>query len=750
LSNPQSVIEQMSAAGIIGLLESDLIVDGQLHRFQPDDSKNKTAWYTLFYFVTDSGEPVVTGAYGDWRFGDKHTVKLNGLKISNDDREKLKRQAAEKKRQSEIERKDRARRAALRAQAFWPQLKTTGDSPYLKRKQVKAYGVRFSERNAMAIPMRDMPGTVYGLQVIHAEPRVTKDGSKIEKDFFPYGANPKGHFHLIGNEPNPDARVVICEGYATGASIHEATGYTVYVAFNVGNLMLIAQNVRDTYPNIEIVIAADDDYLTFKPVRNPGVTEAKKVIRKVKGLLAVPRFSNRTGEKWTDFNDLHIQEGLNVVRQQIVELFNNEEKIPFDDAGWKGRLSRTDNGNIRSEINNVKLVLMNDERWKGVLQCNEFDYDIHKLKIPPFEDNPKLGDWDEVDTERLRCWLAANYGFTPSEKDAIAAIRVAAENSAIHPIKDYLENIVWDGKHRLDAWLVDYLGAEDNEYTIKVGSKFLIGAVARVYAVKGKGVKMDNVLILEGLQGEGKSTTIESICGEGWFSETPFELGSKEGYQQLRGVWFQELAELDSFNKAESTKAKAFFSAKEDYYRPSYGRKASKFPRQCVFVGSTNQDQYLKDVTGNRRYWPIKCYTLNIPGLREVRDQLWAEAFSRYKNKEPWWVLNKEKPLFEEQQDERFSEDVWESKIRNYLYDAEQQHENYFTMHMLMENGLKFTDQQMKPPEQTRVGFIMSRIGWRKIRKRLKDNHNKPTWVYERPEDERVIVKKPKDDDLPL
>lgn len=751
LSSLQSVIEQMHEVGISGLLETDLVVNSNIQRFKPDGATGKSGWYVLHEYVAGSGQVIITGAFGDHRLGDdRFTVKNEGLKLSQDEREKFKRANAERKRQTTLKQKRRAESAARWAESTWDKLSQSGKSPYLERKRVHGYDIRYRNKtNAIAIPMRDMSGKLYGMQVIHAEKRTTKDGIKIDKDFWPYGSSPKNHFHQIGRDPKNDDRVVVCEGYATGASIHEATGYTVYVAFNVGNLMNVATLVRETYPDAVIIVAADDDYLTTRPTINPGISEAKKVIRKVKGIMVKPVFKNRNGEKWTDFNDLYVQEDLNQVKKQFKELFNTsfDNDIPTD--GWLQKLSRADNGTIRADINNVRLILENDERWKGVLRYNSFDNDILKTRKPPFEFSNEVGEWTEVDINRLQCWMSENYNFTPKPNDALGAVLVTAEHYQFHPVLDYLESLKWDNKERLDNWLTDYMGASDTEYNKAVARKWMIGAVARVHAKRGQLIKMDNVLILEGAQGAGKSTALDVLAG-GWFSDTHFDLGSTEGLKQLAGVWIYELAELDAFNKAESTRAKAFFSAKEDNYRPSYGKRNQRFPRQCVFAGTTNQGQYLKDVTGNRRYWPVTCLEIDLQGLREARDQLWAEALHYYKTNIPWNVLETEKDLFEEQQEARFSEDTWESKIFKWLYDATRKAENFFTSANIMEGALDMTAPQMKPPEQTRVGFIMSRLKWEKKRKRLAEYGKKPMWVYVRPEKDWVLPNSPpRDDDVP-
>lgn len=734
------IIEQMIDAGVGGLLERDLIINGQLQRYRPDGSKNKTAWYVLHEFTTKNNKTIIVGAFGDWREGLTHKIQPDKTALTDDERDQFKKQIESNKREAEKKRKSLARRAALRAKDAWssPKLSTSGSSDYLTRKKAKGFGVKFSPSGALVIPMHDIGGDLHGLQLIYksGNERVTKGGDVLEKDFWPYGASPAGHFHKIGFETQKDAsrrvRLVVCEGYATGDSIHQATGLTVYVAFNAGNLLLVAQAVRKVDPDVEIIIAADDDYLTYKPVNNPGKAKANQAAAKVKGRVVLPVFKNRDGEKWTDFNDLHVTEGLDAV----AACFNKKNN------DWVYKLRKNNDGKLLPTTNNVSLILENDERWAGVLQYDRFTYDVVKTRPPPFVHNSRVGEWQETDTTRLNGWLAQAYDFEPREDMTIKAVKEVSEMLGRHPVQEYLHGLKWDGTKRLSHWMADLLGAEQNEYTAAVGTKWMIGAVARVHAEPGRLVKMDNVLILEGGQGAGKSTVV-ALLAKPWSAESHFDIGSKDGYQQLRGVWIYELAELDAFNKAESTKAKAFFTTSEDNYRPSYGHRTQKFPRQVVFVGTTNQDQYLKDVTGNRRYWPIRCGEINLQALEKIRDQLWAEALHLYRAGTPWWVLPTESDVFHYEQENRFQDDAWESVIVDYLNTPEQRTTEHYSTAEILRDALGFQVHQMKPPEMTRVGLLMKRIGWTKTRFR---KNGKLVWAYMRPENERVSVKSGSDD----
>ena len=312
----------------------------------------------------------------------------------------------------------------------------------------------------------------------------------------------------------------------------------------------------------------------------------------------------------TDFNDLHLAQGLQVVGDQLraarkalpradelPERFTDTvlEEPPFTDEKpvqhmldprdeWQAGLVRNLNGTLKADIANLELVLRHDRRWDGVLGYCDFSYRIIKRKRPPFE-GAVVGEWTDADTARLRIWLSRQYGFTPKDADALNGVLVASQFNRFHPVREYLQGLQWDGKHRLWNWLKYYLGAEGStddlqRYLQLVGTMWLIGGVARVMQPP---VKVDNVLIFEGAQGLGKSTALSILGGE-WFSDSPISIGDKDGYQQMQGVWLIELAELDSWHKAESKRNKQFFTSKIDRYRPSYGKQAQDFPRQTFFA----------------------------------------------------------------------------------------------------------------------------------------------------------------------
>ena len=248
---------------------------------------------------------------------------------------------------------------------------------------------------------------------------------------------------------------------------------------------------------------------------------------------------------------------------------------------------------------------------------------------------------------------------------------------------------------------------------------------------------MDNVIILEGAQGIRKSPSINVLFGD-WFSDAPIPLGDKDSYQNIQGVWGHELAELDSFNKAETTTAKNFFSQQKDRYRPSYGRRAQDFPRQTVFIGTTNQTEYLKDYTGNRRYWPVKCHAVDLEQLKENRDQLWAEALHRFRDGEIWWISNDEEQLlFEEEQDLRMQVDPWQHLVEAYLRSITK---DYITSAEILIDAIGKDSGHINRADQNRVGPNMRVLGWRNTKKRILIDVNStekiPRHVYVRAQSE--------------
>lgn len=281
------------------------------------------------------------------------------------------------------------------------------------------------------------------------------------------------------------------------------------------------------------------------------------------------------------------------------------------------------------------------------------------------------GIWTDDHDPLLAAWAASQWFINVSAGMAAEAIMTLAQQDKRHPVRDYLQSLTWDGTPRLDSWLVDITGCADDEYTRAVGAKTLIGAVARVMS---PGCKLDTVLVLEGRQGLRKSSLIEALVPNlAWHSDSlGGEVGSKDAQVSLSGKWVIELGELANLRGADVSKIKHFVSDQTDSYRPPYGRRTRDFPRQCVFIGTINPEAdgaYLHDYTGGRRFWPVACTRVDIDRMRADRDQLWAEARTRYALGENWWLTAEQDELASEAQGDRLEENPWVSRVVRYVND---------------------------------------------------------------------------------
>lgn len=438
-----------------------------------------------------------------------------------------------------------------------------------------------------------------------------------------------------------------------------------------------------------------------------------------------------------DFNDVWSDFGADAVRNEVlpalerlrVEQQPAAEHVPSAEAQpdpgcerdpfFEERFILTEKGLKKSCTYNYDLVFRHHVDWQGLVGFCAFTYRIFKRKDVPWAAGQSGTEWTDADTINAKLWLGEQYEFTPNNADVYDAIVVNAKRNTYHPVRDYLNDLEWDGIERLDTWMLDCLGAIGNlEYLSIVSRRFMIGAVARVMRPP---VKMDNVLILEGLQGIGKSTAVRHLFN-GWSSESAIDLSNKDAYQQIQGVWGVELAELDSFNKAESTTAKNFFSVLEDRFRPPYGRVPESVPRQCVFIGTTNQDEYLKDYSGNRRYWPVMCREVDMGLIKAIRHQLWAEAVHRFNADERWWVEGQDEiDLFSETQEARLLSDPWEDAISQWVNQPENSFDDFYTSHQILNGALGMDNGHIQRAHQNRIAPIMKHLGWSGTRKRVKE-----------------------------
>lgn len=297
-----------------------------------------------------------------------------------------------------------------------------------------------------------------------------------------------------------------------------------------------------------------------------------------------------------------------------------------EDDKWLLELEVGTKGDVLSTIDNVVLILQNDGKLKGRLGFNSFTGRYTVLGALPWNGETRERAWSDEDDAGLRRHLE-NYGIKSKGNIDDARVLVSREN-IYHPVLDYLGGLTWDGVKRAETLLIDYMGAEDTAYTRAVTRKTLAAAVRRV---KQPGVKFDNVLILVGKQGCGKSYIVGKLGGK-WFSDTLTAIQGKEAYEELQGFWIIEIAELSALRKQEVEAVKHFIAKQSDSYRAAYDRHVKTRARQCIFFGTTNNAEFLRDATGNRRFLPVdvdpaKARLSVFDDLTdEVRDQIWAEA----------------------------------------------------------------------------------------------------------------------------
>lgn len=339
------------------------------------------------------------------------------------------------------------------------------------------------------------------------------------------------------------------------------------------------------------------------------------------------------------------------------------------DLEWTKTLSaHPKTGKFDSTIDNVRIILENDPLLKGLFGMNEFAGRAEVHGATPWNPKKERRPWEDNDNAGLYWYLEKMYGIASNRK-IDDAVSLHCNDHRYNDIVDYLEGISWDGKQRLDSLFIDYLGVADNEYARAVTRKAFTAAVAR--ALK-PGTKFDFMTILTGAQGIGKSTIIYKMS-LGFFNDSIRTFEGKEASELLQNVWLVEISELEAFNKTETGRIKQFLSQQHDRFRAAYGRHVKELPRRCIFFGTTNEDEFLVDRTGNRRFWTLVCERERVQKSiwndltdDEIR-QLWAEAVVRYRLGEPLYLQGNADKMAKEQQEKHRRTSVREGIIADFL-----------------------------------------------------------------------------------
>ena len=344
-----------------------------------------------------------------------------------------------------------------------------------------------------------------------------------------------------------------------------------------------------------------------------------------------------------------------------------EGLIIQDDLDWLANLAAKKNGEYEASIENLVIILQNDPNLKGSVKHNIFTGRLEVCKKMPW---PRRGNyWTDTDDAGLRYYIEKVYAIEGRQK-IFDALSIVAEDASYHPVKDYLDGLIWDGVPRIEMLLINYFGADDNIYTRTVTRKALVAAVKRIYH---PGCKFDYMLTVSGDQGIGKSLFLKKLGGK-WFSDTLIDIRGKEAYEALDGVWIMEMGELAALKRSEREAIKNYISKQEDTYRKAYHRNTTINKRQCIFIGTTNDTEFLNDSTGSRRFWVVdtnpdkRTKTVWDDLTNDERDQIWAEAVELYHKGENIMELPKEVAKMAIEKQKEFSqESIYQSAVEDYI-----------------------------------------------------------------------------------
>lgn len=574
-----------------------------------------------------------------------HEAQQFGFSLNQAEREPIdmaavearraKRKAEEEQERQEIERK-RAMAAARAADMWSLAADVEGDGhPYLQRKGVQSFGLRVGKwrkgQEALLVPLFNIDGHLVSLQGIFAN-----DNAKIgrDRDYLP-GGQKRGAFYMVGGKPQGGQPVIgICEGYATGASIHQATGHCVAVAFDAGNVPTVARAIRELFPLSTVFIAADNDQ--WNKNGNDGVHYARQAVSSANAVLAIPKFADLAG-KPTDFNDLHQREGIEAVRAQIGAAIPSAANDNF--------LS------IEGSVNPFMFPHLSEKQqplntWENLAWLmGEYGitarYNVIKKDVIVTVPTRDYGE-----DNNANCALAEINSICARNRmpkgDTAAYIKLIGTQHSYNPAADFMLSKPWDGVSRLQE-LYDTLETAPGyprallEMFVR---RWLISAAAA--ALKPRGFWSKGVLVLQGSQSLGKTAWIKSLLPEA--QRDLVKIGAsidptnKDTISSAIGHWIVELGELDgTFRKADIAKLKAFISQDVDQLRRPYDPLESTYQRRTVFFASVNPERFLADDTGNVRWWTVPVVHVDYQHAIDVQ-QLWAEVVTLYRDGEQWWL----------------------------------------------------------------------------------------------------------------
>lgn len=671
-------LKAMADAGIRPVFKSGqgiqfgLSPGGKPWRFhvEGDSRGSRNGWYVLF------ADGVPAGEFGSWKSGHRQTWCAKGhTELSDAERRAIVERMEAARIEREESQREREGEAARCANLVWQDAEEVqGDAhPYLRRKGVTSHGLRKTSwpmRNkegdvyrhiddTLLIPVADKRGKIISLQAVFP---ATDSAVGRDKDFMKDGKK-AGGFFMIGRPPVAGGTIAVVEGYATAATVHALTGWCVIVAFDAYNMVAVSKAMREAFPACVFVIVCDNDQWTKTPVENPGVTYGKRAAAEINARVVIPEFADLS-ERPTDFNDLAQREGDVVAQSQLlpalpakvepapnmpapaavicvdpIPVDSIDTWTPFPEIDGKGRPKPTI-PNYLEMVNRLGVTVrynMIAKRIQVLIPGSVFTIDNGSNAALAI-----LGTW------------CTRFGLgRESLQDALLVI---AEANQYNPVATWIMSTPWDGQSRL-AEFYDTITAEKDRAVLTTGAsmkqtlmrKWLISAVAAAF--EPEGVVAKGVLTFTGKQNAGKTFWAKRLAPKDLRVVKDGVLlnpADRDSVKKCVSAWIVELGEVDAtFNRSDLAAIKAFVSQDVDELRLPYARAESEFARRTVFFASVNDEKFLRDPTGNTRWWTIHVAAINNQHTIDVQ-QLWAEVLELYRAGETWHLTKDEADTLDE------------------------------------------------------------------------------------------------------
>lgn len=616
----------------------------------------------------------------------------NRVRLSDDQVEARRKQREDERKAAEAEQRRLHGEAAKLANLVW-QAAAPADHqhPYLESKGVRAHGLGIGEWpliNDRGEVFRRVPGALLvpivdakSGKIISLQGMIAGLDGEIQKRYLKNGRK-RGGFHWIGTPPAPGQVLALAEGYATGATIHQATGWAVAVCFDAPNLLVVAEVLRGLFPQNPFIVCADnDEWSRAGDIENPGVHYAKQAAAATNGRVIVPKFKD-TSTRPSDFNDLAALEGIEAARaqlldnpitgRQVAEATGTALSVPANDNQAPGEvdiytplIDVNGKGKPLSTIENTSEVC---RRLGVTVRYNVITKD-EELLIP--RESFSVDNKANASYAWLESWCAR---FNLDTGKLPGFVTYLADQNLYNPVAAWITSKPWDGTPRLQALCDTVTPAHDKR--LPDGRKladvlirrWMISAIAAAF--NHDGVSAHGILVLQGDQYLGKTAWFKALV--------PAELGvlqdgmilrpdDRDSVKQICSFWLVELGELDAtFRKSDIAALKSFITRKQDVLRRAYARKESTFARRTVFFGSVNPREYLHDPTGNRRYWTIECKSLNAQHGLDMQ-QVWAEVLALYQAGDGHYLTPEEMAALNAHNEEFMAIDPIEERLQTRL-----------------------------------------------------------------------------------